>query len=90
KNMYQSKYEWKVRRKTSDIPETLREKFKLDPREQTILENRGFTTEADLEKIYHPKMYDAGRVHMMDKAVARIDAALEGDERILVYGDFDA
>ena len=90
KNMYQSKYEWKVRRKTSDIPEALREKFKLDPLEQTILENRGFTTEADLEKIYHPKTYDAGRVHMMDKAVARIEAALEGDERILVYGDFDA
>ncbi|WP_373446142.1 single-stranded-DNA-specific exonuclease RecJ [Salinicoccus bachuensis] len=90
KHMYQSKYEWKVRRKTSDIPEEVREKFKLNPLEQTILENRGFTTEADLEKIYHPKTYDAALVHMMDTAVARIEAALDGGERILVYGDFDA
>ncbi|GAB3070871.1 single-stranded-DNA-specific exonuclease RecJ [Salinicoccus sesuvii] len=88
--MYQSKYEWKVRRKNSDMPDALIEKFKLNPLEQTILENRGYTTEGDLEKIYHPKTYDAGLVYRMSEAVSRIEDAFSKDERILIYGDFDA
>lgn len=88
--MYQSKYEWKVRRKDSDMPDALIEKFKLNPLEQTILENRGYTTEMDLEKIYHPRTYDAALIYSMADAVARIEAAFSKDERILIYGDFDA
>lgn len=88
--MYQSKFEWRVRKRTEEIPEALIGAFKLNMLEQTILENRGYTTEEDLRKIYDPTTYDASLVHGMDKAVSRIDAAVEHGERILVYGDFDA
>ncbi|TVT29326.1 single-stranded-DNA-specific exonuclease RecJ [Salinicoccus cyprini] len=88
--MYQSKYEWKVRRRSSDMPDDLIDKFKLNPLEQTILENRGYTTESDLERIYRPKTYDPSLVYGMADAVARIETAFDADERILIYGDFDA
>ncbi len=88
--MYQSKFEWRVRKRTEEIPETLIGAFKLNMLEQTILENRGYTTEEDLMKIYNPTTYDASLVHDMDKAVDRINVAVERGERILIYGDFDA
>ncbi len=88
--MYQSKYEWKVRKKTADIEEGLVQKLKLNNLEKTVLENRGYTQEEDLNKIFNPVSYAASLVRDMAQAVERIESAIINEESILIYGDFDA
>lgn len=88
--MYQSKYEWKVRKKNVDMEEDTVQAFKLNNLEKTVLENRGYTVDEDLNKVFNPKTYDASLVHNIDHAVKRIETAITNDESILIYGDFDA
>lgn len=88
--MYQSKYEWKVREKAAEISSDLNEKFNLNHLEKTILENRGFYDESSLSQIFSPEFHAFESVYEIDEAVKRIKKAFENDERILIYGDFDA
>ncbi|AKG73891.1 single-stranded-DNA-specific exonuclease RecJ [Salinicoccus halodurans] len=88
--MYQSKYEWKVRKKTADMEEETVQAFKLNNLEKTVLENRGYTAQADLNRIFRPESYDASLILGMESATSRIEKAIANDESILVYGDFDA
>ena len=88
--MFKSKYEWKVRKSEQDMPRELIDKYRLNELEQRILENRGYVTDEDLVQLYDTEMYDAHAVHQIDHAVKRIEDALNNDERILIYGDFDA
>ncbi|MFD2829588.1 single-stranded-DNA-specific exonuclease RecJ [Corticicoccus populi] len=88
--MYQSKFEWKVREKTSEISDELVERFKLNGLEQTILENRGYCDESSLNDIFEPVCHSYEDIFEMDKAVDRINRAFQNDESILIYGDFDA
>lgn len=88
--MFKSKYEWKVRKSEQDMPRELIDKYRLNELEQRILENRGYVTDEDLVQLYDTEMYDVHAVHQIDHAVKRIEDALNNDERILIYGDFDA
>ena len=88
--MYQSKYEWKVRKKTADMEESAVQDFKLNNLEQTVLENRGYTSEEELNSIFHPETYSPLLVRGMDDAKLRVEKAITDDESILIYGDFDA
>lgn len=88
--MYQSKYEWKVRKKTADMEEAAVRDFKLNNLEQTVLENRGYTNVEDLNGIFHPKTYEPSMVWGMEEAKARVEKAITNGESILIYGDFDA
>lgn len=88
--MYQSKYEWKVRKKNADMEEATVQAFKLNNLEKTVLENRGYTMDEDLNKIFHPKSYESSLVQGMETAAARIETAINNEESILIYGDFDA
>lgn len=59
----------------------------------TLLQNRGITTDADRDKFLNPRytdMYDPYLMHDMDKAVARIAVAIENNEKICIYSDYDA
>lgn len=88
--MYQSKYEWKVRKKTADIDDSTVDDLKLNNLEQTILENRGYVNINQLDKIFKPESHNASEVYAIDEAVRRINTAITNDENILIYGDFDA
>lgn len=88
--MFKSKYEWKVRKSDNDMPQELIDKYRLNNLERRILENRGYVTDEDLVKLYDTETYDANAVYQIDRAVKRIESALNNDERILIYGDFDA
>ncbi|WP_020008543.1 single-stranded-DNA-specific exonuclease RecJ [Salinicoccus albus] len=88
--MFQSKYEWKVRKKTADIDDSDAADFKLNTLEQTILENRGYVNARHLDKIFKPKSHDASQIYAIDEAVNRINTAIKNDDSILIYGDFDA
>jgi single-stranded-DNA-specific exonuclease len=71
----------------------LRERFSSELKEQLLL-SRGLKTKEEQEKFLNPDyntdLYDPFLLKDMNKAVARILAAIERNERILVYGDYDS
>ena len=57
-----------------------------------LLIERGITSAAEAEAFLHPDetlLHDPLLLPDMDKAVARLRAALEAGGRICVYGDYD-
>jgi len=57
-----------------------------------LLIQRGITTKEDAISFFNPKLsdlHDPFLMKDMDKAIARLDVALEKKEKILVYGDYD-
>ena len=57
-----------------------------------LLIERGITTKAQVQEFFNPQLnelHDPWLMEDMDKAVRRINAAIEKGERILVYGDYD-
>ncbi|MDR0298378.1 MAG: single-stranded-DNA-specific exonuclease RecJ, partial [Streptococcaceae bacterium] len=66
---------------------------KLDEIVARLLWARGLRTEEAVNGFLHPELgalHDPYLLHDMDKAVARITRAIEADETILIYGDYDA
>ncbi len=71
---------------------TLARQLALEPLVAQMLVHRGITTAADAEAFLHPEAqpwHDPLAMQDMDKAVARIRQAIDGQERIVVYGDYD-
>lgn len=60
---------------------------------QTLLHKRGIREAEEVERFLKPDFvrdtHDPFLLHDMEKAVARIFAAMEAGERIAIYGDFD-
>ena len=57
-----------------------------------LLIERGITTKAQVQEFFNPQLnelHDPWLMEDMDKAVRRINTAIERGERILVYGDYD-
>ena len=68
-------------------------KEQINPLIGKLLWHRNIRTEEALRKFLHPTIediYDPFLIHDMEKAVARIQQAVEAGEQILVYGDYDA
>ena len=63
------------------------------PLTQTLLKNRGITTYEEAEKFLHPNyerdIHDPFLILNMEKAVERILRAIDTEEKIVVYGDYD-
>jgi single-stranded-DNA-specific exonuclease len=61
---------------------------------QNLLISRGISTRDEAESFFSPKyetgFHDPFLLNDMDKAVARILEAIEKNERILIYSDYDA
>lgn len=58
----------------------------------TLLWQRGIKDKSDYEAFVHPnisRLHDPFALHDMDKAVARILKAIEHNEKITIYGDYD-
>ena len=65
---------------------------KSDNLVEQLLINRGIKTEKDKEQFFHPKISDFTsdlQIPGIEKANKRILQAIEKDELIIVYGDFD-
>ena len=59
----------------------------------TLLLQRGIKTSDQAQSFLHPQLqnlHDPYLLHDMDKAVERLTQALFSDEKILIYGDYDA
>src|SRR5210317_2143150 len=64
----------------------------VDPTIAKLLVQRGIQTFDEAKSFFRPSLkhlHDPYLMKDMDKAVARIEAAIANDENILVYGDYD-
>ncbi|MDR2465617.1 MAG: DHH family phosphoesterase, partial [Streptococcaceae bacterium] len=92
--MKKPNYDWQILRKI-EIPEDFRkiaEEASLSPRLIELLYIRGIRDKKKLEQFLEPKLedlHDPFLLHDMDRAVARILKAIEVDQTILIYGDYD-
>ncbi|MGB3607269.1 single-stranded-DNA-specific exonuclease RecJ [Psychroserpens sp.] len=76
----------------SIILETLQKELQVDPFVATLLVQRGIETYDQAKRFFRPtfaELHDPFLMKDMDKAVARIEAALLKNENILVFGDYD-
>ena len=72
--------------------EQLAKALKVDPLIAQLLLQRGITNYNQAKGFFRPKwedLHDPFLMQDMDKAVSRIQKALEANENILVYGDYD-
>ncbi len=71
---------------------SISEKFGISPDVSEILLQRGFLQDEEIKKFLYPSlddMHDPYLFNDMDKVVARIRKALNDNESILIFGDYD-
>ena len=84
---------WNLKPKPAEaIVDTLANQLNVDPILASLLIQRGVENFEQAKKFFRPTLQDLHDPFMMkdmDIAVARIEKALQNDENILVYGDYD-
>ncbi|HBI1227815.1 TPA: single-stranded-DNA-specific exonuclease RecJ, partial [Staphylococcus aureus] len=90
--MIKPKYKWKLTKPAEYISDELTSKLKLTPIVKKILESKSIIDEQAIESIISDTdvNHDALQLSDMTKAIDRIKRAIANDEKILVYGDYDA
>ena len=90
--MIKSKYNWLYEPPTEYINETLIKKYQLTPIIKKLLESKSITDDESIKAILDETIinHDPWLLSDMEKAVTRINEAIDKNERILVYGDYDA
>jgi len=75
-----------------EITSLLAQQLNIDTTLAQILVQRGITSFDEAKHFFRPQLtqlHDPFLMKDMDKAIARIDTALEKGERLLIYGDYD-
>jgi single-stranded-DNA-specific exonuclease len=83
---------WKVREADDEKVTLLQESLKINRVICKLLVQRGFDTYDKAKSFFRPQLSDLHRPWLMkdmDKAVSRIQTAIDANERILVFGDYD-
>ena len=84
---------WVIRKGADESKEReLSSELGIDPVLAELLVQRGVHTFEEARAFFRPsleKLHDPFLMKDMDKAVERLETALEGREKILVYGDYD-
>lgn len=84
---------WSLKQNSKpEIIQHLQATLNVNPLIANLLAQRGITTFSEAEQFFRPKLahlHDPYLMKDMDKAVARIEKAIESNERILVFGDYD-
>ncbi|AIE60861.1 single-stranded-DNA-specific exonuclease RecJ [Bacillus methanolicus] len=91
--MLKSKTRWVVRQSDRKKAEKLMQELNITPLVASLLVNRGIDTVESARYFLFPKdqsFHDPYLFKDMDKAVERIRLAIERQEPILIYGDYDA
>ena len=83
---------WVLRKGDSKKALELTTKYGLDPLLAYVLTARGITEQKDLKDYFSSsgEISDPFEIKDMDKAVERIQTAVENGEQICIYGDYDA
>lgn len=83
---------WTLKHKGKVKETDLSKKINISPEISQILNNRGINNEKDAEIFMNPSLEylrDPFLMKDMDKAVKRIKKAIENNENIYIYGDYD-
>ena len=84
---------WTLKPKPSDeIIKLMTSQLNVDELIATLLVQRGIKTFEDARQFFRPSLSDLHNPYLMkdmDKAVERIEKAIENQENILVFGDYD-
>lgn len=83
---------WIVSKLDKDKASRIAQKHNIDPFAAVLLVSRGFVSDSAIEEFFsdEPNFCDPFDLIDMDKAVKRIERAIDRGERIVVYGDYDA
>ncbi|MBQ8503657.1 MAG: single-stranded-DNA-specific exonuclease RecJ [Clostridia bacterium] len=87
-----SRKKWNVCALDKELASDIAQEYDIDPFTALLLTSRGITDDEEIEEFFSDggRLSDPFEIKDMDKAVARINLALEKDELIAVYGDYDA
>ena len=90
--MIKSKYNWNLNNPTEYISDSIAKRLKLSPIIKKILESKQIIEEKDIQQTLNgiDINRDISLLSDIDKAIERINQAIDKNERILVYGDYDA
>ena len=84
---------WRIK-KPADINDLkhLSAALNVDMAIANLLIQRGIKTFSDARSFFRPKLsdlHDPFLMKDMDKAVARVKKAIDNDEKVMIYGDYD-
>lgn len=88
-----SRKKWVFSKFDKEYAAEIAERYELSPFAAVLLASKNFEDEEELEAFLSDEnafVVDPYELPDMDKAVARINKAIENCERIMVYGDYDA
>ncbi len=90
--MLQAKTRWVVRETDHKKAEKLVEELNITPLVANLLVNRNIDTVESAERFlfFKQDFYDPFLLNDMDRCVERIFQAIRNNERIVIYGDYDA
>ncbi|UJL44940.1 single-stranded-DNA-specific exonuclease RecJ [Virgibacillus sp. NKC19-16] len=91
--MLSSKANWKLNTIQDDIEEWMDDSIDSSPVLKELLLQRGITTQAQVSKFLSPDIGDLQSpvgLDSIDKATQRVHTAITNQEKILIYGDYDA
>jgi len=75
-----------------ELVQQISQKFNISELVATILVNRGISTEQDIEIFLNPTrddFYDPFLLPDIEKAITRIEEAINNQEKVIIYGDYD-
>ena len=81
----------KPKAKQQDI-ERLRQELGIEPLLANLLAQRGIRTYQEAETFFRPtldRLYDPFSIKDMNRAIERIEQAIQTNQRIMIYGDYD-
>lgn len=83
---------WEVNKVNNEEVEQFAKKYKISNLLASILVRKGIKTDEEVAKFLHPTRMDFYNPFLlpdMEKAVKRINKAIENKEKITIYGDYD-
>ncbi|MCZ6468780.1 MAG: single-stranded-DNA-specific exonuclease RecJ [Candidatus Dadabacteria bacterium] len=86
------KNNWIIEKENPKLRDKLAKSLQISPITAQILVNRGIENETEANLFLNCTLFDLPSPYLMkgmDKAVERIKKALENNERIAIYGDYD-
>lgn len=86
------KNNWTIEKENPKLRDKLAKSLQISPITAQILVNRGIENETEANLFLNCTLFDLPSPYLMkgmDRAVERIKKALENNERIAIYGDYD-
>lgn len=83
---------WQIYETDENKIQEISQKYNLNKLLSTILANRNIINEKDIKQFLRPTrkdFHDPFLIHDMEKAVERIIKAIEKQEKVTIYGDYD-